>query len=278
MKILHPTDFSVAAEKARLLACDLSRRLGAELTVVHVSNPIEAVSEHYFPAWLPKAERLNALIQKQLADARATEAKRLDDQLASLTPAGGKRLLLWGKAVPKLLEILPAYTMVVMGAHGDNPLDSYFLGGVAGQLVRRSSMPVLTVRETCAVNGVERVLLATDFSTAAEHAWRFCLQLADAGIKLAVAHVLEGHVNPERVQQAAARLEELSGGVRVRHVIREGDPVGVLPQLATELAADAITLGVAQQVGALGLRFGSRADALLRSSSVPILSVPFLAR
>ena len=37
MKILHPTDFSECAEKARAHAGELARALGAELILFHVS-------------------------------------------------------------------------------------------------------------------------------------------------------------------------------------------------------------------------------------------------
>jgi hypothetical protein len=40
------------------------------------------------------------------------------------------------------------------------------------------------------------VLLATDCGEASERAWAFCLELARGGLSLAVAHVIEGALEP----------------------------------------------------------------------------------
>jgi nucleotide-binding universal stress UspA family protein len=57
-------------------------------------------------------------------------------------------------------------------------------------------------------------------------------------------------------------------------VVRAGNPVTVLPELAVEVGADLIAIGIRQHRAAAGLLLGSRADALIRSSKVPVLSVP----
>jgi nucleotide-binding universal stress UspA family protein len=149
MRILHPTDFSKTAAKAGVLALDLSQRLGAELTLVHVHEPFEQIIVDHFPLWVSGAERLNAELKKEQEEARAVRLNHLNEALVALTPKGAKSELLWGKPLAELLAILPNYDMVVMGAHGANRFDNYFLGGVAGRLVRRSRIPVLTVREEC---------------------------------------------------------------------------------------------------------------------------------
>jgi len=56
--------------------------------------------------------------------------------------------------------------------------------------------------------------------------------------------------------------------------VREGEPVSVLPKLAQELGADLLVIGIRHHRAAIGLLLGNRADALLRSSVVPVLSVP----
>jgi nucleotide-binding universal stress UspA family protein len=280
LRILHPTDFSRTAAKAGVLAFDLSQRLGAELTVVHVHEPFAEIVADHFPLWVGEAERLNAELKKEQEDERAAALRRLSEALGVLTPAGAKAMLLSGKPLAELPAILPDYDLIVMGAHGANRFDNYFLGGVAGRLVRRSRVPVLTVREECQRQEVSSVLLASDFSEASKHALRFSLRLAEAGVALALAHVLEslpdGKEDAGLVKETVSRLKAFSEGVDVRYLVRGGNPIEVLPRLADEVAADAIIIGVKRHSAAMGLFLGRRADALIRSSPVPILSVPLV--
>ncbi len=282
MKILHPSDFSKTAEKARLLAIDLRGRLKADLHITHVQEKFEDGNAH--PYLLASRDQLSPELLKRLDEERADETRRLREQLAAITPSGASHELRWGGVLSELLEMLPDHDLVVMGAHGANRLDNFFLGGTAGRLVRRSPVPVLTVRSESESQQVNRILVATDFGRASRYAWDYCRKLAESGIKLTVAHVVDkplGLLRTERpkesTQEIVSKLEALTDDTPAQHVIREGDPVKVLPQIAAELGADAIAIGIEHHSSAVGLLFASQADALLRSSPVPILSIPFEA-
>ncbi len=269
MKILHPTDFSHTAEKARTIALDLSERLGAPLHVVHVQEKfMEETGKHAYLTG--NVGSLNPELIKRLDEAREEEVKQIRQRLAALTPEGSSHDLIWGKPVPALLDAAKEYDLVVMGAHGANRLDSYFLGGTAGRVARRSPTPILSVRDEADTTSVKRILVGTDFGPAAQKAWHFAQKLAEHGIETVVAHVT---TDPD-TQDAVAQLDAFTAGAEVRKVIRSGDPVELLPKIASEVGADAIAIGIWRHLGPLGLVLGSQADALLRSSPVPVLSVP----
>lgn len=274
MKILHPTDFSKTAEKARVLALDLHAKLPGGFHVVHVQEDYSTSNQPFVSMTI---DGLSGELRQRFEEARQEEVKQLRERLAFLTPEGGSSELIWGKPIRELLAILPSHDLVVMGAHGANLLDSYFVGGVAGRLVRRSPTPILTVRESCQQTVVKRVLVATDFGEASKNAWEWCQQLRDAGIKLVAAHVIDSQRLQDDIGYQQVVTEALGFFAKdqaERQVLREGNPVDVLPKLAEELEADAIVIGVRQHSGALGLLLGSRADGLIRASSVPVLSVP----
>lgn len=278
MRILHPTDFSRAAEGARAMAVDLAGRLSATVHVVHVQQRFdEAESRSLLTS---SAEALNVELLRRIEEARQAETKHRRERLASLTPPGGSYDLRWGNPVRELLEILPGFDLVVMGAHGANPLDRFFLGGVAGRVVRRSTVPVLTVRPEAAGSRLGRILVATDLGESSRAAWRFAASLAaeGAGLDLVLVHVIDDrrHENdPLYAREVAEAMSILADGHAARQIVREGDPVALLPDIAAEAGADAIAIGMHRHPAALGLLLGSRADALLRSSPVPILGVPF---
>jgi nucleotide-binding universal stress UspA family protein len=199
--------------------------------------------------------------------------------LATLTPFGGQYELLWGSPVEAILKASLRYDMVVMGAHGANRLDNFFLGGVAGRVVRHSKIPVLTVREETTITSIKRLLFATDFGKASKQAWHWCQPLRKAGIKIVAVNVIDDwrlQNDQDYAKTAADSLRYLCEGQTEQQLIYEGNPIEVLPTIAKEVAADVIVIGLHRHTSMAGLFLGSRADALLRSSSLPILSVPFV--
>ncbi len=276
MKILHPTDFSQTAEKARRIALSLRDRLGGDLHLIYVQERFESDERRYLQ---PTADTLNPEWVRRIEEGRATEVKRIQERLKNLSSEGGTSELRWGHPVPEILETAEqeGCDLIVMGAHGANRLDAFFLGGTAGRVVRRARMPVLTVRDEAEARDVSKVLLATDFGDASRHAWEAVEGWADAGVELALAHVVDDpryHGDADYARRAEEAMREMTHGRSVETLLREGNPIDTLPALAAEVGADLIAVGVRRHAGAVGLLLGSRADALLRSSRVPILSVP----
>jgi len=271
MRILHPTDFSRTAELARVLALDLCERLAAELRVVHVQQRFtDQGGAPYVRSYL---DSLEPALQRKLDEERSADEARLRERLASMAGDHGTPELVAGDPLREILRLTAEHDLVVMGAHGQSPLDDVFLGGIAGRLVRRSSTPVLTARETCTVTSVRRLVVASDFGEASLAAWSYANELAQRGnLKLVLAHVTESQDHD--AAKLSARLETLSAGRAERLAVRPGNPIDVLPAIAQDVGADAIVVGLRRQGRVAGLILGSRADALLRSSPVPILSVP----
>jgi len=277
MRILHPTDFSKTAEKALAVARDLRRRTSGELHVVHVQQRFNQGLSH--PYLQPQLDSLNPELAKRVEEDRQSEVKGLQEMLKHLASPDATTELRWGEPLKELLDMEGKYELVVMGAHGANRLDNFFLGGTAGRLVRRSTVPVLTVRSEIESTAIRRVLVATDFGEASRRAWEFCRGLQRHGVKLVVAHVLDDarvRNNPDYMSTVTDALEQLTGENAERHVVREGSPVTELPNAAREVGADLIAIGLRRHSSAMGLLLGSRADALIRSSAIPILSVPHI--
>ncbi len=271
MRILHPTDFSQPAQQALRLARDLRERLDGSLHVVHAQRQFEGGRRR------PHLDTFNPELLNHAAEQRNEEVERLHGMLSHLASPDGTFELLWGNPVEELLEIQERFDLVVMGAHGANRFDLHFLGGVAGRFVRRARVPVVTVREEARSTTVRRILVATDFGDAARAAWEFARRMK--GVELVLAHVVDTErraSSPEHVSAVTDRLTRESAGAASRLVVREGNPALVLPKLAADMGADLLAIGIRQQSAAAGLVLGGRADALLRSSEVPLLSVPLL--
>lgn len=273
MRILHPTDFSQPAQSALALARELQRRTDGSLHVVHVQQRFESDGVRL----RSQLDSLNPELSRRADDSRHEEVERLRGMLSHLASPDATSELLWGNPVEELLAMQDAFDLVVMGAHGANRFDTFFLGGVAGRFVRRARVPVITVRQEATVGPTQRVLVATDFGDASKAAWDFACTLAASGSELVLAHVIDDERvkdDAEHMHAVTTQLSELSGGRAARLVVRSGNPVTVLGQVAQEVGAGLLAIGLKHHRSTAGLFFGSRADALIRSSNVPVLSVP----
>jgi nucleotide-binding universal stress UspA family protein len=117
MRILHPTDFSQAAEKALRLAFDLQGHLDADLKSVHIQEHYSEEATGYRIAL--QYEPTPGLLEP-LEQIRQEDTQRRLTQLKRLANDGATTELIWGKPVAELLRIIPEYALIVMGAHGNN--------------------------------------------------------------------------------------------------------------------------------------------------------------
>ena len=134
--ILVAVDFEDTSTKALATAKSLARRMGAEIVLIHVYS----LPTYSYPGLAP------ALLPSLAAEIGAG-AKRALDQLAA--SAGGLRSVLReGDPSTEILREVDATQprLVVLGTHGRHGLSRVLIGSVAEQVVRRSPVPVLTVR------------------------------------------------------------------------------------------------------------------------------------
>lgn len=287
MTILHPTDFSSVAESARAVASSLASRLGATVHVLHVKRRLDADGT---PTERVAAAALDRRSIERERQAMEDRVRQIHDRLRRLAEDThlGRWELRFGHPVREILDAASeGADLIVMGAHGSNRLDAYFLGGVAGRVARRSRIPIVTVRGEIPRTDVDHILMATDFSDASRHAWEWLRGWLGAGIRASIVHVADDPrfaTDEAYLVRAREALEAMVEGLRDdgwtgatvdRVDVRTGDPIDVVPGVAAEWAADAICVGSRRRPAAAGLVFGSRADALLRSSAVPIVTVPY---
>ena len=142
-KILVGTDFSEASDEARRVAIEVARRLGAELEIVHVEEPLPAYafSEGALPDLPRLQEEVRIWAERQLEDlARGARASGVSTTTAVLL------------GVPASAIVEAARTaradLIVVGTHGRTGLERVLLGSVAERVVRNAPCAVLTVRQT----------------------------------------------------------------------------------------------------------------------------------
>jgi nucleotide-binding universal stress UspA family protein len=136
------------------------------------------------------------------------------------------------------------------------------------------------------------ILHPTDFSEYSAPAFRLACSLArDHGARVLVLHVMEtpprvygGVMTPPSPQEILAeerriareelaKIQAPAPAPAVEHLLVEGDPGGVILQVARDRACDLIVLGTHGRKGLLRLLMGSVAEQVVRGAGCPVVSV-----
>ncbi|SDY46639.1 universal stress protein [Halobellus clavatus] len=140
-RILIPTDGSECADSAVDHAIDIATQYDAELHVLSVVDTRDM--SHSAPAISP--QQVEQTLRERAESVVESVAERAAD-------AGVEAVTAVEPGVPD--DVVVEYAadhdcdLVVMGTHGRTGLQRYLLGSVTERTVRRSSVPVLTVRGT----------------------------------------------------------------------------------------------------------------------------------
>lgn len=189
-RILVALDFSPASEAALRRALDLALRTRAEVHVLHAvpgPHPSHGVVFHDVPG----DDRTFYRRLWHEADSHLTAI--LDD--VKLDGIEIRRKLAGGVPYRVILDYARKedIDLVVMGTHGRRGLSRFFLGSVAGEVLRQTDVPVLIV--PVGVPGqrpLRRVVAPTDFSDASRLALPLAAELAGLyGADLEVLHAFE---------------------------------------------------------------------------------------
>ena len=146
--ILVPTDFTDTSRRALDVALELARASGASITLLHIwSLPMMGYGE-------------SLMWPREALERAAQEA--MNDLLVATKKVHGKTdaLLRQGSEATVIIEAVTSARcdLVVLGTHGRLGLARLLLGSVAGEVIRRCAVPVLTVGNPSATDGVRRAL------------------------------------------------------------------------------------------------------------------------
>ena len=122
-KICCAVDFSGPSRRAVQAAADLSRRFGAQLTLIHVEQPRDEWSDADMASMLKEAEAYGATNVKVVR-----EKGQPSTYIGEYTKKNG-------------------YDLIVLGTHGRQGRAASLVGSVAESIVRNAACPVLTLHE-----------------------------------------------------------------------------------------------------------------------------------
>jgi nucleotide-binding universal stress UspA family protein len=139
--ILVATDFSADTEEAQRVAANLAKQLDAEITLLHVYEPVAwAVPDGYMLYTPDQMSELLAEADRLLALGKA----RLET--SGVRKASTK--LVQGIVAVEVVEEAARgkYDLLIVGTHGRTGVSHAVMGSIAEKIVRTARCPVLSVR------------------------------------------------------------------------------------------------------------------------------------
>jgi len=277
MRILHPTDFSEASQKALAVARQLRDLLGGEITLLHaVEYPVR--SKVYGDYW-------DEMLAKTFEERRRELISYIEEKLRSLEP-GAKVVVDEGKPLKVILKHAKEADLVAMGTHGPEGLIERLLGSVTERVIELSGKPVVATKAEAAVRPFKHLVVATGLAEPSKRALELARRIADAaGARITLIHVVEPipeppvpvHMpdpeellGPDYLEKLAKELAALAEPYGAEPVIKEGRPAETLCAYARENEADAIFIGRSKEARFLG----SVTREILEQAGLPVFVHP----
>ena len=297
--ILFPTDFSNCASQALEHALFLAKCFNAKLhlfhaIVLHQRDPHNPV--FHFPDLDKLHEKLKKTARERMdGDLQASGESQKEVEIVMEEARGIS-------AANLILKYADDHSinLIVMGTHGRRGLGYMFLGSIAQEVVRRSSCPVFTVRESekpKRPGKTDLILSPIDFS---DHSIMAMLTAREAAklynAKLQVLHVIEETEHPafyglsrefvwglradiiDRSKKELNRIfdEFKEPGVTWNFQIKTGHVANEILEYALENGVDLIVIATHGLSGLKHFFLGGVADKVIRRAPCPVLAVkPF---
>ncbi|MBK7948942.1 MAG: universal stress protein [Deltaproteobacteria bacterium] len=292
--VLVPVDFSPHARAAVVRACDLARACDAQVRLIHgIDHKLETGGESGTSDDLAETDARTAM-------APSGSSPDLESWCADLALRGALISAIVEREDPAALIARHALAndvvLIVMGMHGFHDVGRLFFGSVADRALRAARVPIMLVKENerDASARIRRILLATDFSPAAEQA----LQLAIHWARRLEADVEVLHAIPdpdeerlyEQPRDCASRsarnranaLEGLrsiltrtaAAGVRAVADLTYGAPSIEIVKYAARSRADLVVMGLRERTQVGIARYGSVTERVIRHVKCSVLVAP----
>jgi len=293
-RILLATDFSKYALRAEEYACCLAATWRATLTVLTVLE---------FPYGMNPESPANQIYLGELMKAGAQQLVDLKAR-ASLRGISLQTRIATGIPCEEVLAAVKSEDsdLVVVGTKGKSGLAHVLLGSTTERVIRTAPCPVLTVRmdsdEVASGKAgfsegmcLNRILVPVDFSgcsiDAVEHAalmaQRHCASLTLLHVLEPVSYgldftLLHSGKQEEMRERAMSRLGDMTRALAKAKIqadsqVRGGTPFESILDSAGRIPADLIVMGTHGRRGLSHALSGSVAEAVLRQSHCPVLTV-----
>jgi nucleotide-binding universal stress UspA family protein len=279
--VVCPVDFFPASEAALLYATSLARQYDAGLHIVHVIPPVTSL--------FTSSKETGETVKAEHEEARSRLATMVKAAEKSGVSTGSE--VRFGEIDHEIVNAIEEQQadLVVAGTHGRRGFQRWLMGSVCERLLRRVSIPILTVpnvKTQKEIEHIKHVLVATDLSDNSEiGVW--ALSIAENyDSEITVLHVTDfvmgGVSNLYRdslLQGIDLEMRKLlpsdaSQKCKVATRVEFGIPFRVILTIAEQEKSDLIVLGTHGKGALERTLLGSTAEKVLRGAPFPVLAIP----
>jgi len=280
-KILWVTDFSDEAQEAFVYAKDFAETFKAKIIALHV-----------VPDFSPALYNTTAVIKGELArriDKMKTEAERKLNALQKKKKIEFKTIIAEGNASKKIIETAEKQNvdLIVMGKRGASAIEKLFIGSVANQVLRNSSVPILLTKKKSGKPSFKKILVPTDFSQQEELERDYAWKLAKGfDSDLTLLHILELHdyefsprvldeMFDSVLQRLKTRKKREKEDIRVTEDVYRAINASIgLVDYAETHKFDMIVISTCVHSKLERFFLGSTTEKVISYSSIPIFAIP----
>ncbi len=281
--ILVASDLSSYSDAAIIKGAHLARQHNAMLYIVHI---------------IEKDSHLSVVAEQSELSQSSQSLINLSQHLEMLDLNGvnWKPLVNSGKAFVEIIKTSRDISadLILIGAHGSDFFEELFFGTTAERVARKSELPVLIVKQPSSTPLYRRILVPTDFSTAATEAAQYA-QIFAPEAKFDYVHIYsfwgDGKLTPTAAMDEQQRLmhdkirartdnqmrEWLDAGLgshhKDRYHLRPGRPGTMIPKLAEELSNDLIVMSTRGQSSLSYSLLGNVTEHILKQSKCDLLTL-----
>jgi len=172
-RILVPTDFSEQSQNALKVAADLSRKYNSEIFLLHLLElPLQLVDGATGGS---QSDLPEALFFMKLAHQRFE--KMMNQPFLDGIPV--HEIAEFDGAFEGIMDYARKYDVdiIVMGSHGSNGLQEFFVGSNTEKVVRNSEIPVLVIKNDHDNFHINTFVYACDFKEENRKAFRQAIKL-----------------------------------------------------------------------------------------------------
>jgi nucleotide-binding universal stress UspA family protein len=280
-KILWTTDFSDEGQEALLYADAFRKAFKARLIALHVVPD-------FSPALYNTTYVIKGELAKRVASLKREAQARLEIQKkAKKIPF--KIIVKEGTASKRIIETAEEekVDMIVMGRRGLSAIEKLFIGSVANQVLRTSSVPILVTKKKSGKSQFKKILIPTDFEDQEEVERDFAWKLAKGfNSELTLLHVLELHdyeftpkVLDEMFKAVLKRLKQREKREKEEIKVKEevyraiNASIGIVDYAETH-KFDLIVISTCVQSKLERFFLGSTTEKVISYSHVPIFALP----
>ncbi|MDD5127792.1 MAG: universal stress protein [Dehalococcoidales bacterium] len=287
-KILVPLDGSVLAEAALPFAEEVAGKLGSEVTLLYISDPVNDPYRHMYDPYLQKISEAVKETGKNSPNGKEISAD--------------SRIMV-GEAAEQITSYAENkdIDLIVMSSHGHSGYKRWTLGHITDKVIRNTTRPVAIIRSKSHTKhaGISRVMVTLDGSKVSETALPYASNLA-AGLKAELllfevltpdyyAYTNEAYKELAEAKRAAHNyVEKIAAdlkdkGITVNTELQEGlvsDTPEMIIQMTEEAEIDTVVMATHGRSGLSRWALGSAAEKVLRGIEAPLILVkpPLLVR